>query len=137
MKLSIVKTLGGVIKPAFDSDYELLKKIKPNTEYQCEIKQPRNYKLHKKYFALINLVYQNQEHYNNVEHLRKDLIIASGFYEKRYSFHGEEVTEAKSISFAKMSESDFNDLYSKTIDAICKYFHFDKQDIIDNVQQYF
>lgn len=137
IKISVVKTLGGQLKVAHDSDYEKLKKIKPNTEYQCEFKIPRNYKFHKKYFALINLVFQNQDHYLNIDHLRKDLIKASGFYEERTSFDGEVIVEAKSISFAKMNELEFSELYSKTIDSIVKYFHFEKQDIIEHIEQYF
>ena len=44
MKLTLVKTLGNVLKVAHNSDYDKLKKIKVGQEYQCEIKQPRNYK---------------------------------------------------------------------------------------------
>lgn len=137
MKIILIKQFDNSFKLAFDSDYDKLKRIKPMQEVECEIKVPRNLKFHKKLFALLNLVYQNQEHYNNIDHLRKDLTIASGFYENRYTIHGEEITEAKSISFAKMNQLEFNDYYSKMVDSIVKYFHFDKQSIIDNVEQYF
>ena len=56
---------------------------------------------------------------------------------KRISFDGKIITEAKSINFAKMKEDEFSVLYKKTIDSIIKYFHFDKQDILDNIEQYF
>ena len=137
MKITLIKKLNGNFIPAYDSDYESAKKITINEPFEYEYKKPRNYKFHKKFFALLNLVYDNQERYINIEHLRHDLIIEAGLYEIRYNFQGVEVYVPKSISFAKMDEIEFNELYSKCIDVIIKYFNFNKQDIIDNIEQYF
>lgn len=136
MKICLIKTLSG-LKPAYTSDHEKLQKIKLNEPYEYEFKQPRNYKFHKKFFALLNMVFDNQERYKNIDHLRKDLIIEAGFYTIRYDFKGVEIYEADSISFASMDENEFSELYSKCIDVIVQYFNFDKQDIIDHVEQYF
>lgn len=137
MKLSIVKTLSGAFKVAFDSDYENAKKIPVNQPFEIEYKKRRNYQFHKKFFALIEMVYQNQERYNNKEELREHLTIASGYFNISYDLDGFETKKAKSISFASMDEIEFNQFYNAVIDTIIKYFHFDKQDIIDNVEQYF
>jgi len=137
MEIYLVKQLDNTFKVAYDSDYENLKKIKPLAMIKCEISQPRNIKFHRKFFALIKMVYQNQERYNNIEHLRKDLIISAGFYDSRVNLYGEEINEAKSISFASMKQIEFDDLYNRVLDEIVKHFHFDKQLIIDNIEQYF
>lgn len=137
MKLTLIKQLNNTFKLAYDSDYDKAKKIKVGEAYECEIKKPRNYELHKKFFALIDLVYQNQELYNNSEHLRKDLTIAAGYYDERYNFQGDCIIEAKSISFASMDNLEFQEFYSAVIDTIVKHFHFEKQQILDNVEQYF
>ena len=129
--------MNGSFKPAYESDLEKSKKIALNEPFVFTYKKPRNYKFLKKFFALINLVFQNQEQYNNIDHLRKDLTIASGFYETRYGLHGEEITEAKSISFASMTEEEFSDLYSAFIDTIIKYFKFGKEEIEEEIEQYF
>ena len=136
MKLTIVKKLNNTFAIAYNSDYELAKKLKVGVEYQCDIKRPRNYNFHKKYFALITMLYDNQERYINIDHLRKDLTIEAGFYTVRKNLKGVEVYEANSISFSKMKQNDFDDLYSKTLDVIVKYFNFDKEEIINNVEQY-
>lgn len=136
-KIALIRTLSGSFKPAYDSDVELSKKIKINQVYEYEFKQPRNYMFLKKFFALVNLVYQNQEQYNNIEHLRRDLIIESGNYDLRHDLNGVEIREAKSISFANMGQNEFDKLYSDVIDVIVKHFHFDKEEIIQNVEQYF
>lgn len=137
MKILLVKGLDNKFTCAYDSDYEKLKRIKPNEMIECDIKKKRNIKFHRKFFALLNMVYQNQEHYTNIDHLRCDLTVSAGFYEKRISFYGEEIVHPKSISFSKMDEHEFNEFYSAVLDEIVKHFNFDKQDIIDNVEQFF
>lgn len=135
-KIALVRTLSG-FKPAYDSDIELSKKIKLNEVYVYDFKKPRNYEFHKKFFALVNMVFQNQEQYTNIEHLRKDLIIESGNYDLRYDFLGVEIKEAKSISFSSMDDIRFSELYNSVIDVIIKYFHFDRQEILENIEQYY
>lgn len=137
MKITLIKSLNGSLKPAYDSDYELVKKIPLNEPIIFEWSKPRNYLFHKKFFALINLVYQNQEVYNNIEHLRKDLTISAGYYDLRHNFDGVEIVEAKSISFAKMDELEFSEFYSKILDVVVKWLNIDKQNIIDEIEKYF
>jgi hypothetical protein len=137
MKITLIKQLNNTFKIAFDSDFEKAKKIKVGEPLEYEYKQLRNIKFHRKLFALLNMVFQNQEIYNNIEHLRKDLTIEAGYYDLRANIHGEEIKEAKSISFANMDQDEFDSYYSAVLDTVVKYFHFDKQDIIDNIEQYF
>lgn len=137
MKVFFVKQLNNTFKAANNSDYEKLLKLKVGEEYQCDIKQPRNLKFHRKFFALIKMVYENQERYSNSDRLRKDLIIEAGFYDEWTDLQGVVQREAKSISFGSMKEDEFQDLYSRVIDVIVQYFHFEKQLIIDNVEQFF
>lgn len=137
MKLFLVKQLNNTFKVAHNSDYEKLKKLKVGEVYQCEVKQPRNLKFHRKFFALINMLFENQERYTNLDRLRKDLIIAAGFYDEWFDLDGVQQREAKSISFGSMSEYEFGELYSRVLDVIVEHFNFDRQDIVENVEQYF
>jgi len=137
MKITLIKGLNNTFKIAFDSDYEKAKKIKVGEPYEFEFKNVRNPKFHRLYFALLNMVFQNQEMYNNIDHLRRDLTIESGYYDLRANIHGEEIKEPKSISFASMNQEEFSEYYNAVLDTIVKYFHFDKEDIIANVEQYF
>jgi len=137
MKLTLVKNLNNTFSIAHNSDYEKAKKLKAGEQFECTVVKKRNYEFHKKYFALLNMVYENQEVYNNLDHLRKDLTVEAGFYDVRHNIHGEEIKEAQSVSFGSMDAERFSELYNRTMDAIVTYFHFDKQDIIDNVEQYF
>ena len=137
MELYLVKGIDNKFTVAYDSDYEKIKKIKPGKEVKCKITQPRNLGFHRKFMALVQMVFKNQEHYINFDDLRKDLIVSAGFTDKRISIWGEEIIEAKSISFAKMNEEGFQDLYDKVLNEIVKHFNFGEQEIIDNIEQYF
>lgn len=121
----------------YGSDYDNKRKLKVGQDYLVTVTTKRNIRFHRKYFALLNLVFQNQEIYNNLDDLRKDLTIAAGFHRERLNIHGEIILEAESINFASMDDIKFSELYSRTIDQIVKYFNFDRQDIINEVEQFF
>lgn len=137
MELYLVKQLNGSLLPAYDSDYEKVKKIKQGDTVKCEVKKPRNIKFHKKFFALMNLVYQNQERYEHIDDLREQLTIAAGYYTTTYTLDGVEQQKAKSISFAAMDELEFGELYNALLDVIVKYFHFDRIEIEQNLAEFY
>ena len=137
MKLTLVKNLNNTFSIAYNSDYEKAKKMKAGVFFECDVKKKRNYMFHKKYFALINMVYENQEIYSNIDHLREDLTIEAGYYDYTLDFNGNRSKKVQSINFSSMDEFKFNDLYSATIDVIVKYFKFKREDIIENIEQFF
>ena len=52
------------------------------------------------------------------ERFRKDVTIAAGFYDVNVNLKGEVRAEAKSISFAKMEQHEFEEVYSKVADVL-------------------
>lgn len=137
MKIVLVKTLGGSIIPAYDTDKEKLKRFKAGEPFMADVTKPRNLSFHKKAFALFNMVFQNQEVYTNMEHLRQDITIEAGYFETGVNIHGELVKRPKSISFAAMDDLEFGEYYNAILDTIVKYFHFGKQEMIDEIEQYY
>jgi len=137
MIITLVKQYDNSFKPAFDEDYDKVKKIKPLALVKTNITQPRNLKFLRKFFGLIDLVYQNQEAYATADELREMITIASGYVDVVYTLDGNSHLEAKSISFAKMKEEEFEQLYSAVLDSIEKYFHFDKQSVRDEIDKQF
>jgi|JI7StandDraft_1071085.scaffolds.fasta_scaffold08715_2 hypothetical protein len=136
MKIICTKRLDGSLKPRFEADEEAFKRIKAGEDVAVEITQPRDLIKHRKFFALINLVFNNQDVYTNATHLRHDLTVEAGFFELGYNFHGEEVRRPLSISFAKMEQDVFEDLYDKFIIAIIRNFHFELQDVLDEIAKF-
>lgn len=137
MEITLVKQFDNTFKLAYESDYELAKKIKPNEFVKCTITKPRNLKFHKKFFVLLDLVFQNQERFKHKEDLREELIIEAGFFDEYTTFQGEVKRKAKSISFAKMDEYEFNELYNSVLDQIVIHFNFGKEDMIEHLEKYF
>lgn len=112
-------------------------KLEEGEEIEIEITNKRNVKFIRKFFALINLAYENQEHYNNLDNLRKDITISAGFYEERINYiTGEVILEAKSISFSKMEEQEFEKVYNAVLDAIIKFIGVEKEDILNELLQF-
>lgn len=136
MEIWVKNTFRGLI-PMYDTDLDNKKKLKIDQDYLVTIKMPRNLKFHRKMFSLYNLVFQNQERYRVLEDLRKDITIEAGYYRERTDINGELKKEAESISFANMEEDVFSDLYNRSLDVIVKHFHFDKQSMVDEIEQFY
>lgn len=116
----------GVLMPASEADTETLSNITEGETVRADIKRPRNVAFHRKYFAMLDVLYNIFEpptvSHNGVvavknrDRFRKDIAIATGHYELVITIKGECRAEAKSISFASMDETQFSELYSRTID---------------------
>lgn len=123
MEIHLVRTSTG-LRPYTDDDYEELKKIKVGSIVKANIVRPRNVKFHRKFFALIRaawdcLTEQQRINLRSIDTFREELLITSGFSEPLYDLNGQKFLErAKSISFAKMDEPAFNEVYSRCLDTI-------------------
>ena len=137
MKLLVVKTTFG-LKPAYDSDLENFKKIPLNEIFEIEYKKRRNVRFHRKFFSLINLYYSNQDNYTNVDDLRHDLLIVSGFYEDKTNYLTGEITRvSKSLKFSSMDELEFNQVYEAVKNTISKLLSVSNEELEREVEQYF
>lgn len=123
MELHLIRTSLG-LQASTDEDYELLKKIPIGKEVKANVTQPRNPRFHRKFFALIRAAWdciteQQRTNLRSVEAFREQLLITSGFSEPLFDIAGNKFMErAKSISFSKMDEAQFSDVYSKVLDTI-------------------
>ncbi len=124
MKLVLYNTPTG-LKPCYDDDYEEKKKLKIGSYYTAEIKEHRNPKFHRKYFALINLAWEylpektTKGFRDNKTLFRKYCEVAAGWCEPFYSPQTKTWQEIpKSISFENMDETEFSDLYDRVKDVI-------------------
>ena len=124
MKLHVLNTSQGLV-PLYDDDYEEKRKLKIGEKYSVEIKKARNVRFHRLYFALINCAWeylneaQSEFFHNNKTVFRKSLEVSAGHCDKVFSFKLKDwVDIPKSISFDKMSEFEFRELYERVKDVI-------------------
>lgn len=127
MKLYLVNTLTGLV-PYTDDDYEAKCKLKIGSVYETTVKEVRNVKFHRLFFALLNCAWEYlseplQLKLGNKEHFRETLLVATGHTTTFYDIERQEWLErAKSIAFDKMDESEFSDFYERAKDVIYNYF---------------
>lgn len=119
MKLYAEIDIQNRIKPLYDSDYEILKKVKKNTVIRIEMVQERNWMFHKKVMALFNLGFQNQSKINSFDNYRKIMTMRAGYFETEITDKGTAYF-AKSISYANMEQAEFEKLFDALLDVICK-----------------
>ena len=138
MKIQVVKTSNGFLKPAYNSDYNAFSKIKPNEIIEIEYKKTRNIKFHRLFFALMNLAYENQEAYTILDVMRKDIIKHAGYYTERINaITGEITQEPNSISFSSMEETEFNKLYTDCKTVIMNWLSIDNEQISEEIEKNF
>lgn len=128
MDIYLLNTVSG-LKPCTDDDYDQKKKLKIGKVYKAKITLARNYEFHKKYFALINCAWAYQDervvsHFkSNVDLFRKTVEIAAGNCDTVYNISMKSWTDVpKSISFDKMDEAEFSDLYDRVKDVLFSVF---------------
>ena len=138
MKIQVVKNLNGTLKPAYDSDYESLKKIPLNEIIEIEYKKQRNIRFHRKLFSLLNLAYSNQNIFDNLEDMRYCLMLECNLSEiKVNKLTGEIFKVPKSLQFAKMDEVEFNEVYNTLKQYICNWLGVTNEQINEEIEQYF
>ncbi len=111
-----------VLIPVDDTGIDVVKKIKYEDLYQCEVKKPRNYKFLRKFMALVKTAHANQSKYDTIEDVKVEFKLRTGHFKEHITSKGVLIYVPKSISFAKMDEIAFSDFYDKCIDIALKYF---------------
>lgn len=129
MKLFFIKSQGGVLIPADSECIDNMQKVKNGDTIMIEYKPKRNYQFHKKAFALLNLVLQNQDHYKTVENILEVVKFRAGYFETIITHTGKKHYKTKSISFSEMDNLEFEEFYSKIIDVAFELTGLLKKDI--------
>lgn len=123
MKLNLLCTQQGLV-PMYDEDYDLKKRLKVGQSYVADVKVARNVGFHRKYWALLNAAWsllpeRTSNGFRSLEGFRSYVIVAAGFYELYFNPRLKEFVEVpRSISFEKMDEVEFSELYDRSKDVI-------------------
>jgi len=107
----------GRIRPAHSGDHDQLSKLPKGEVMQFDVKRPRNVRFHRKYFALLNLGFDNQDRYSNFDHFRKVVQMKAGHFDEVATDKGL-VFLPRSISFSDMDETAFSELYDGVLDVV-------------------
>lgn len=147
MKMTLTKTAVGFVP--HDDAREDFNKIKTGDVVIAEVRRQRNYKFHKKFFALVTLAYEywaetmTPQDYKGTpvrpefERFRKDLTILAGYFDPVYAIDGSVRLQAQSISFGNMDEDEFSKVYNAVLDTILEKVmrHVNKDELEAAVEQ--
>lgn len=122
------KVQGGALIPADDESAAALMRVKAGDLVRVKWARPRNAKFMRKFFAMLNVGFDaweppELEHkglpvQKNFDRFRKDVVIAAGFYDAVANLKGEVRAEAHSISFANMTDDEFEKVYSAVANVL-------------------
>lgn len=132
MKTHLVRT-GFVFMPADNRDNEILCQFAEGEVVEVEIRKARNYKNHKRFFALLKLGFENQDKFDSMGWWREYVLIKSGNFESCETPTGK-MYRAKSISFSRMDELEFRELYRSVSQVIIDLCGITQQQLENNLQ---
>lgn len=116
MKLLCKNTITGLV-PLYPHDFDEKRKLKLGQDYEVEVRNPRNIRFHRKFFALLNIGHENTKMNLPFEIYREYVIMKAGFVEIYDTGKGL-LYRPKSIAFASMSQDQFEDVYSRVLNVI-------------------
>ncbi|MCR9214801.1 MAG: DUF1367 family protein [Proteobacteria bacterium] len=105
------------LEPTDRRSEEAMESLPTQHTLRAVISQPRNVKHHKKFFALLGIVLENQDHFQTTDELLYAIKLRLG-YVKPIQIRGEIGYMPKSISFAKMDQRQFTEFYERVLDFI-------------------
>ena len=130
-ELAFIKSSAGLL-PANDDAKAWFDKLRYGVTCIAKVTIPRNYKFHRKFFAMLNVAFDNWDRpvittpHGEIrcskDAFRNDVTVMAGYHELTCNTKGEWKFKAKSISFAKMDEAEFEQLYSAVVDVILAKF---------------
>lgn len=109
------------LKAVDDHGRGILQKLKVGEVIQCEVNKPRNLAHHRKFWALLNKVWEAAGDWSSPYGLLIELKVNLGLVtEARIRSTGEIVHVTKSISFAQMDQTEFENFYERALMELCR-----------------
>jgi hypothetical protein len=107
----------------FDSDAGK-RAINNGDIYRAKFSRMRKGDNHKRYFAMLQAVFRNQDKYEHwdFKSFLREIKLGLGHTNDFVNEDGKMVFELLSISFSKMDETEFRSFFSRTIDLILARF---------------
>ena len=114
MKLHCVRTISGLV-PCDERDRDLLSKLKIGKIVSVEVKQSRNIKELRLYFALIHLVFPQQSTWETEDDLDDAIRCAVGHCTKMTLKSGEIMVRPKRLAFGKLDQMQWRDYFDRVM----------------------
>lgn len=130
MEVALLKIPNGGLVPLTEEEAGKLSRFRAGTVVRGEFREMRNGGLFRKWWTLARLAFElADERLQPMQHegravlpsfdrFRKDLIVLAGYFDPVFGADGSVKMEPHSLQWSKMSEDEFDRLYSATIDVV-------------------
>ena len=123
---------GYVLLPVMDDLEDL-----PSGECVADIKKNRNPGNHRRFFAFIKQTFAMQDDFDSIEVWRKYITMKAGFFDEVVTAEGKVLYWPQSISWDKLDETEFRQLFDKVINSFIRYYGQNLNDIqINGILEY-
>lgn len=117
-ELLMRRTLGG-LAPDDEASTSALRRIKAGEVVKVELVRPRSHRNLRRWWALMGLIHQNSEQFKSPEQAHDYVKILAGHCSQIVSQStGEVYLVADSISFGRMGEDEFQQVWMRAKDAV-------------------
>lgn len=119
-RLYLTKTEYGALIGWSPKDDAYLEKLGDGEVLECDTRKARHPEHHRKFFALLQQAFLNQEKFSNLTDLLIALKLKVGHYQEHVTADGRLVFVPKSISFARMGQEEFDVFYKSAVVALAE-----------------
>ena len=116
-KIAYVRKVLNALAPADANSESIISELPAGVVLKVTIVQPRNVKFHRKFFALLKIILDNQSHFKSLDELLYAVKLKLG-YAIPVKIRGMTGYMPRSISFTSMDESEFSEFYNRTLDFL-------------------
>jgi hypothetical protein len=113
----LVKTIGG-LRPVDDVSKQAFDAYGNGEVIRVKVMRERNPRHHRLFFALLGLVFENQQKYLSLEALRFAVIIQAGYVDEIRLSGDKVILKPKSLSFGSMDQNEFSLFYAAALLAL-------------------
>lgn len=119
-KIVMTKRGASVLIAADEEARCVMDHIKDGTDLMVEIKRARNPRQHRLFFALLNLLVQNSDAFDNVEQALSAVKIGIGEVDPMIDARsGKTFWTLRSIAFESCEQDRFNRIFERSLSLIC------------------
>jgi hypothetical protein len=121
--MTVMLSENGALTGASEKDRRAYAKFKKRIEelavgecFTLSFWFPRNAKLHRLHFGLINALFEAQEQFSDADDLRRWTYVGAGHCHFVPGPKGKMCAIPKSVAFDRIDDADFSDLHAKVVD---------------------
>lgn len=135
MEFRVRKNDAGLLEPFDQEAADIISKWKQGDFVLVNAKRPRSYEHHKRYFALLNILLEETEIFNDIEEAQTYFKIKAGIY-KTVEIDGKFYPMVGSINFSQMNEDAFGIFFNKAVQIALNVLPVDEVELADKIARF-